>query len=213
LVKTAVAEAIPKELRLKMAEHDHDHAHDGAGHHHHGEHDPHTWLGVPQAIKMVEQIRATLQKVDPANKEKYAERAQKFIDEINALHAYAKEKLAGKMNRQLVTMHESLGYFAKSFDLDIVGSIQPGPNVEPDQRSTAELAELCKKKDVRVIAIEPQYNVNTAESLQRELARKGVKVELVEIDPFETADPKELDANLYIKVMKRNIDNLAKSLP
>lgn len=217
LVLDPVADALPKKLLLKMAaDHDHGHAHDHGdehGHHHHGEYDPHVWLGIPQAIQMVEQISTKLQAVDPKNKETYAARAKDYISEIEKLQEYGKKKLEGKKNRQLVTMHESLAYFANSFDLEIVGSIQLRPNVEPDQRSTAELVDLCKKKDVRVIAIEPQYRPGSAEALKRELARQGVKVELIHIDPIETADSNNLNANLYVNVMKQNIDNLAKALP
>lgn len=212
IIVDPVAQAIPRDQLLKMAEHDHDHHH-GDHHHHHGEFDPHTWLGVPQAIKMVEQISATLQKADPAHKDDYAARAREYIGEIEKLQSYGKDKLAGKMNRKLVTMHESLGYFAKSFDLEIAGSIQQSPNVEPDQRTLANLIKLCKDKDVRGITIEPQYRAGSADTLKRELERKGLKVELIEIDPLETITPTELNADAYIKTMRRNIDNLAKGLP
>ena len=33
--------------------------------HHHGNYDPHIWLGIPQAIKMVEEIRDALKEVGP----------------------------------------------------------------------------------------------------------------------------------------------------
>jgi len=215
LVTVAVAEAIPKNQRLPMAAHDHAHGHAHAGHdhHHHGEFDPHVWLGIPQAIAMVEKISATLQTIDKANEAKYAERAAKYIDELKALQKYGKDKLAGKMNRKLVTMHESLGYFAKSFDLDIVGSIQLRPNVDPDAAGMANLVKICKDKDVRVIAVEPQYPKGPAHTLQTELARHKLAVSLVEIDPFETAETGVLNEKMYIEVMKKNIDKLAKSLP
>jgi ABC-type Zn uptake system ZnuABC Zn-binding protein ZnuA len=214
LAADAVAEALPKDMLLKMAEQDHGHAHgDGHHHHHHGEFDPHTWLGIPQAVKMVEQISGTLQKADPAHKEDYAARAKKYIAEIEALESLGKDRLADKKNRKLVTMHESLGYFAKSFDLDIVGSIQQSPNVEPDARTLTKLVKLCKEKDVRVIAIEPQFKAGAANTLKRELERNGVKATLIEIDPMETVEPGKLDEGFYVRTMKRNIDNLAKGLP
>jgi len=220
LAAVAVADAIPRDQRLKMAAHDHHahdhahgHAHGGHDHHHHGEYDPHVWLGIPQAIAMVEKVDATFQKMDKANAAKYAERAAKYIDELKALQQYGKDKLAGKMNRKLVTMHESLGYFAKSFDLDIVGSIQLRPNVEPDAATMANLVKICKEKDVRVIAVEPQYPKGPAQTLQRELARHKLEVGLIEIDPFETAETGVLNEKMYVEVMKKNIDNLAKGLP
>jgi ABC-type Zn uptake system ZnuABC Zn-binding protein ZnuA len=114
-------------------------------------------------------------------------------------------------------MHDSLGYFADAFGLKVVGSIQIRPGVEGDPRALAQLVEACEKNHVRVIAVEPQYPKKSAEVLQKHLREKNLTIELVEIDPLETAPVAGSNGNpdpaYYMKRMKQNIDDLAKALP
>ena len=62
-----------------------------------------------------------------------------------------------------------------------------------------------------VIAVEPQYPEAAAKRLQDEVGDK-VKVITVKIDPLETAEEKELTADLYIKTMRDNLRALAEQL-
>jgi len=70
--------------------------------------------------------------------------------------------------------------------------------------------------DVRVIAIEPQFNRGQADNLFRDLRAKGVDVKSAVVDPMETAPPVARgnpDPNFYYERMKANIDELAKAFP
>lgn len=191
---------------------------DGAKHKH-GEHDPHFWLAPRQAIEMTRIIAAKLGQVDPDKKKGYDLRAEKFVAELKELEDYGKAKFREKKNKQVVTMHESFAYFAKAFDLTIAGSIQRYPGIEPDSVTRGNLVSLCKKKDgPRVIAVEPQYSNAQAEALQASLKKDGIHVEIVMLDPLETADIASTskfnpDPGYYFKKMRENIDTLAKALP
>src|SRR5262249_34501976 len=157
---------------------------EGDGHHHHGEWDPHAWLGIDQAILMVQQIAKTLKETDPGNASNYDARAAKYVQKLQELQKYGKDKLAGKSNHKLVAMHEQLAYSCRSFDLELIDSIRPRPGIEADLPKLAELQEICRQKDVRLIAVEPQYRQSgAAEKLQAALKQKGHNIELVEVDP------------------------------
>jgi ABC-type Zn uptake system ZnuABC Zn-binding protein ZnuA len=188
---------------------------DDHGHHHHGDYDPHVWLGIPESIKMVNAIRDSLQQIDPKNKEGYAKRAAAYVKELEKLQADGLAELKKKKNKKLVATHESLRYFGKSFGLEILDSIQPRAGIEPDATKMRDLVKLMKEKDIRVIATEPQYQSShkLAEILKENLAKQKIEVKLVEIDPLETAQAKDLDAGYYVKKMRENITNLAKALP
>lgn len=185
----------------------------GHGHHHHGDYDPHVWLGIPESIKMVNAIRDTLQEVDPKNKEGYAKRAAAYVKELQKLQADGLAELKKKKNKKLIATHDSLRYFGKSFGLEILDSIQPRPGIEADATKMTNLVKIMKDKDVHVIATEPQYPRKLAEILKSKLEKLNVKVNLVEIDPMETAQAEDLDAGYYVKKMQENIANLAKALP
>jgi zinc transport system substrate-binding protein len=198
----------------KKGEHEHEHEH--------GDYDPHIWLGIPQAIALVEIIRDELKKVDPPHEADYDENAAKYIQKLNDLHAYGKERLKGKKNRKIIAFHESLGYFATSFDVEIVGVLQRVPGAEAGQAEMVKLAQECREKDVRVIAVEPQYPTETSARILRDAMKdRGKEIAFVEIDPMETAEKKDLaddekelkSPEWFDKKMRQNLDNLAKGLP
>lgn len=204
----------------KQEEHEHAHAHE----HEHGEYDPHIWLGIPQAIVLVEIIRDELKKVDPTHEAEYDENAAKYIDKLKNLHAYGEKQLKDKKNRKVIAFHESLGYFAKSFALDIVDVIEETPGAEANPGHIVKLAQKCLANNIRVLAVEPQYPTGTsAEKISKAVKQKDKdkNVALVEIDPLETTnkddltdDGKELKSpEWYDKKMRENLDKLAEALP
>jgi zinc transport system substrate-binding protein len=185
-------------------------------HHHHGDHDPHLWLGLPQARAMVDVIAGALAESDKDNAETYKTNAKKYNQELTDLEEYGKKAFASKTNKSFIATHDSLRYFAKTFDLDFVDSIMPAPGMEADASQLTKLVELCKSKKIGVLAVEPQYSRSQAERLARTVKNAGVDIKIVEIDPMETCVPGR-DGNpspkLYLERMKKNIDNLAGALP
>lgn len=203
IIKTA--EAIPTD-RLREGGCDCD----DPNHKHHGVYDPHVWLGVPEAITIVGKIRDSLKRADPDHSAGYDERAERYIERLTKLHEEGKAAFATKKNRNILTFHDSLRYFARAFDLTVADSIQIAPGVDVDGKRIQNLIALCKEKDVRVIAIEPQFDAsNSAMPIARAL--KG-KIEMVTVDPLETAKPDDLNADWYERKMRENIRNLAEKL-
>ena len=209
-----LADKLPASLRKKGEEHaeEHGHGHEGHdhAHHHHGEFDPHVWLGIPQAIGMVEQIRDGLAAADGAHAAAYNRNAAAYIARLKELHAEGKKKLAG-LKVPVITFHESMGYFADSFGLNVLGSIQPTPGEAPSPQKYKALVEKCPRGSTVIIAVEPQYPETAADTLKKALTNAGVKaVHLVIVDPLETRSADELNAGWYERKMRANIDNLAK---
>lgn len=211
-----VGESLPDKKLLKIGEHEHEHEEEAHGHHHHhGEYDPHAWLGIDEAILMLEKIRDELSTLDPAHKEAFRKNADKYIGELKKLHEYGKEKFAMKKNKRIIATHDSLRYFARSFGLDVVAHIMPQPGVEADANKLKQLVDIMndKKHPVRIITVEPQYSKATAETLYGQVKRQQPDAQLVEFDTIETAPSRsELTKDLYINVMKDNINRLAKAM-
>jgi ABC-type Zn uptake system ZnuABC Zn-binding protein ZnuA len=80
----------------------------------------------------------------------------------------------------------------------------------------ARLVDICNRKGVGVIAVEPQYSRQQADALAKVLRGKGIEVKIALVDPMETAAPiarGNPDPNFYYDRMKANIDELAKAFP
>lgn len=206
-----LGKAVPPESRRKLTEAERQHDHHGHSHAH-GTHDPHVWLGIPEAILMVERLRDELKRVDPAHAADYDRRAVDYVARLRTLHETGKKDLVSLKpeQRRLVTMHDSLYYFARAFDLKIVGSLQSHAGVELDAVDMKKLIDLCKTENVAAITVEPQYPKNSAETLRKELGANTPK--LVVLDTLETAEPGELNADWYELKMRQNLKNLADGL-
>lgn len=203
-----LGEKIPEDQLLQGECHHAGHQHE----HDHGR-DPHIWLSPDFAIRMTESIRDELKERDPAHAAGYEERAAEYIAKLKKLKADGLEMLKDKKDRKLVTFHESLNYFARSFDLTIAGVVQKKPGVEPNTTEIAELVKMCDEKKVRLIAVEPQYggaSSGSADAILKELRRKpNLKdAALVEIDPLETVTPSGLTPDWYEKRMRANLESL-----
>lgn len=203
---------IPPAQLIDAAPHEHK---PGEPHHHHDSpYDPHVWLSPDRAAEMVVGLRDELKTFDSDHATGYDERAAAYLDKLKQLKAYGVAALAGKSDRKLITFHESLAYFARTFDLEIVGVVQQQPGVEPTEQDVIKLIQLCKERGVRLIAVEPQYSANTsAKTLRDRLMREGIPdVELVEIDPLETVTADELTEDWYERKMRANLDILAQKM-
>lgn len=181
--------------------------------HVHGEYDPHVWLGIPQAVEMVNKLAADLAERDPPNADKYKKNAAAYVKKLEELKAYGDKAFAGipKEKRKLIAFHDSLRYLARSFDFEVADVIEVRPGTKPDAVQFKRLLDRVRNDGVRVIAIEPQYAAS-ADSLMEAFKKSSVEnVVAVEIDPLETGNPDDLGADFYIKKLKQNIDALAKA--
>jgi ABC-type Zn uptake system ZnuABC Zn-binding protein ZnuA len=214
LKHVALGERLPKDmLREGTCTCGHEHKQSEQHDHDHG-YDPHVWMGIPEAIAIVEMIRAELTQIDPAHADGYKQRAEALIGRLTKLQGEGRAQLEAKKEKaRLLTHHDSLHYFARSFGAEIVDAIEL-PGREPSGKRLNQLVEICKSKNVRLIAVEPQYPANTgARAVLRELQLKGVEnPEFVELDPLETADAGDLTPDFYERRLRANLDNLAKVL-
>jgi ABC-type Zn uptake system ZnuABC Zn-binding protein ZnuA len=219
LVTLNVGEVLEKKHHdLMLHAEAHEHADADGKTHKHGEHDPHIWLGPPQAMAMTKIVADKLGEIDSANAKGYAKRAEQLIEELKELEAYGKAAFKNKKNKKIVTTHEAFGYFAEAFGLEIVDAIQKMPGMDADAANAARLAKQCRDEKVAVIAVEPQYSRAQAEALQATLKRDKVDIQIVTLDPLETTDLQagkkhNPDPKYYLRKMKENIDTLAKALP
>jgi ABC-type Zn uptake system ZnuABC Zn-binding protein ZnuA len=168
--------------------------------------DPHVWLGIPEAVLMVKRVVAELKDADKAHADGYEQRGNAFVEKLNRILKDGRDKLPGKKeDRRLVSTHDALFYFARAFDLDVVGHIRPAAEVGISPTELHDLAELVKEKKVHVVTTEPQFRDTDARQLEKEV---GFKLKLVEVDPLETAGG-DLDEGWYERKMRDNLEHLA----
>jgi len=201
-----------KKVAGEKPKHDHD---DGPGHHHdhEGEWDPHIWLGFASTVPpMIDEICEQLTAIDKEHAADYESNAAEFKKELVKLGSDAQKALADKKDRRLITYHDSLSYLARDLKLEIVETIQITPGESPTSDRYKNLINLCKDRKIKYIATERHSPETQAKKIKEELKAKDVDVKVFRIDPLETADPKELNADWYKSEMEKNIETLEKEL-
>lgn len=208
-----LAEKLPKD---KLLEGHCDHADHKNNPDHKHDKDPHVWLSPDFAVLMVNTIRDELIAADPAHKDGYESRAKAYVEKLEKLKTDGVAMLKDKKDNRIVTFHDSMTYFANTYNLDIRDVLTQKPGQEPDEKQFKKLIRICtdQTKPTRVIVTEPQYSTsNLGKKLQDELIAKGVKDPvLVEFDTLETVKPDDLKPEWYETKMRANLTALSGAL-
>ncbi len=124
--------------------------------------DPHWWQDPRRAILAVEAIRASLTAADPAGRAGYARRARAYTAKLRRLDREIARCMARipAGQRKLVTTHDSLGYLAARYDIEVIGSVIPSLSTQA-QPSAKEVDELVGQiEDEGVNAVFPEAAVS-----------------------------------------------------
>ena len=168
--------------------------------------DPHAWQDVTNVILYTKNVRDALITIDPANKDRYEANAKAYIDQLQSLDAWVKSQVAliPTDKRKLVTNHDALGYFARRYGFQIIGTVIPSATTEasdPSAKQTAELLNIIKSSGVHAIFSENMANPKLAQTLANE-AGVVVGPELY----TDALGPIGSDGETYIKMIKHNAD-------
>ncbi len=124
--------------------------------------DPHWWQDPRNAARAVAAIEAALAKAEPAAARGFADRAAAYTERIDALDeavAACVDRLPPQQ-RKLVTTHDSLGYYARRYGLEVIGAVIPSRSTLA-QPSAGELTQLVQTiRDAGVKAIFAESSVN-----------------------------------------------------
>ena len=168
------------------------------GDHHHDAGDPHFWLDPTKAITYVENIRDGLSQADPAGKDVYAANAAAYIAQLQELDTWIAQQVGQSIpaeRRQIVTNHESFGYFADRYGFTIIGTVVPSVSTgsAPSAQQLARLVDRIKATGAPAIFLETGANPQLA---QQVAAETGVKVVTDLVQPLHHA-ARRSRADLY----------------
>jgi zinc/manganese transport system substrate-binding protein len=159
-------------VRTLEGGHEHDEEEEHAGEEEEHEIDPHWWQDPRNAVIAVGEIERSLAIVDAAGAQGYEERAAAYRDQIERLDAAVRECWARVPPRQrkLVTTHDALGYYARRYGLEVVGTVIPSLSTqgEPSAGELAELAETIRRERVRVVFAESSVNSKVEQAIADE---------------------------------------------
>ena len=135
--------------------------------------DPHWWQDPRNVLLALEAIRRQLARIDPAGRAAYArnaERAARRLRELDRAIAACVERVP-RAKRKIVSTHDSLGYLARRYGIEVVGAVIPSLSTQA-QASAGDVEELVEQiRRERVEAIFPESAVNP--DIERAIAREA----------------------------------------
>lgn len=156
-------------------DHDDDHGHDHAA----SDTDPHLWLDTDNARAIARIAADALAEADPAHRETYADNAERFIADMDALDAAIGARLAPVQDRPYVVFHDAYQYFEHRYGTNAVGAITIAPDVKPGARRLAEIRNRLEETGAVCVFHEPQFPPTLAETVTR-----GTQAEAGVLDPL-----------------------------
>ncbi len=131
--------------------------------------DPHWWHDPRNAEAAVGEIQRRLAAADPAHARAFARNARAYRAELRALDAGIERCMDAipAIRRKLVTDHDAFGYFAKRYDIEVVGAVIPSQTTEaqPSAKDLSALARLIEREHVAAIFPESSLSADVAEAI------------------------------------------------
>ena len=180
--------------------------------HHHSEFDPHVWHDVANAMVMVEAIRDALSAADPAYAAGYAANADAYLAELAELDGWvtAQIKSIPPQRRKLVTAHNTFGYFAQRYGLEVIGSALSSLSTEDADPSAGELAALIEEIRAEGVPALFAENVSNPDLIERIAQETGITVgEPLYTDALGAAGS---DGATYIEMVRHNVTAVVAAL-
>ena len=181
-------------------------AHEGHGH---GLEDPHFWFDPLRVKVAVDEIVSQLSALDPDNAGAYSANASFYKEQLDELHAWTESQVetVPEDRRQLVTSHDSLGYFANLYGFEVAGVILSiTTEVEPSAESLAELAETIEELEVSAVFGETTVSERLATSLATETGAKLVRLYSGSLGQEGSG------AETYIGMVRTNVSRISEAL-
>jgi len=165
---------------------------------------PHYWLDPGNGRRMAKAIEGKLAQLAPADAAYFAERYADFDRRLTEGERHWKAALAPYQRTKVVTYHRSWPNFVDAFGLDVVGYVEPKPGIPPSPAHTLALIQEMKRLGIKLIIVEPYFDLRTPNAIARET---GAKVLVV---PPSVGGVKE--ASDYIRLFDYDVNLLVSTL-
>jgi zinc/manganese transport system substrate-binding protein len=134
----------------------------------HPQGNPHYWLDPDNGRLVAKAIQGKLEAMDHANSAYFAQRYADFDKRLTEASKRWSAAMAPYKGAKIVTYHRSWPNFADRFGLDVIGYVEPRPGIPPSPSHTLDLINEMKRQNVKLILVEPYFDLKTPQSIGRE---------------------------------------------
>ena len=171
--------------------------------------DPHIWLDLDNAQKMVDNIAEAFIKKDSRNSDYYKKNAHDYKLKLMALDQRYSSELTGCESKTILHAgHWAFAYLAKRYNLQYVAASNVFADAEPSPQQILTLIEQIKRENVPYVYYEDMSNPRLAQTIARETGTGLLKL-------YNGHDLKKSDIKAgesFISIMEKNLINLKKGM-
>ena len=170
--------------------------------------DPHWWHDPRNAQRAVTTIRDALIDADPAGRTAYHRNAEAYLEDLRRLDQSVERCMARvpEERRKLVSTHDSLAYYARRYDVEVIGTVIPSLSTQgqPSAGETRELVDTIEREKVKAIFTESSVNPKVERAIAEE-AGASIGAPLW----ADTLGPEGSSGDTYVKSIAANTRALA----
>src|SRR5437762_3899568 len=140
----------------------------------HPQGNPHYWLDPDNGLRVAKGIADKLSEMHPGDAAYFAQRYAEFEQKLKQADQQWMAQMKPYAGRKIVTYHRSWPNFAGHFGLNVVGYVEPRPGIPPSPQHTVELIGQMKRDGVKIIMVEPYFDLKTPNSIASATSGKVV---------------------------------------
>jgi zinc/manganese transport system substrate-binding protein len=134
----------------------------------HPQGNPHYWLDPDNGRRIAKAILDKLSLMAPADAPYFGSRYADFDKRLAEAEKRWDSMMAPYKGLKIVTYHRSWPNFVDRFGLDVIGYVEPRPGIPPSPRHTIDLIAEVKRQNVKILLVEPYFDLKTPQSIGRE---------------------------------------------
>ncbi len=168
---------------------------------------PHYWLDPQNGRRIAQGILTKLKQMAPQDAAYFDQRYQAFDQRLTQQEEQWDERMKPFRGKKVVTYHRSWPNFVRRFGLQVVDYVEPRPGIPPSPGHTVELIQTMRREGIKVILVEPYFDLKTPNAVARETGGKVVVMlpsvggEKEVTDYFQLFD---YDINLLVRAFQPN---------
>lgn len=176
--------------------------------------DPHVWFDVSLWKQAAKAVAKGFSDADFKNKEAYLLNLESYLNELDELENYIRNKASEipESQRVLITAHDAFNYFGNAYGFEVRGLQGISTDSEAGTADVSELADFIAQRQIKAIFAESSVPPKTIEALQAAVKAKGFNVSVGGELYSDSLGGNALEDDTYILTFKSNINTIAKAL-
>jgi len=176
--------------------------------------DPHVWMSPGIWVDVLAVVRDTLIAAMPDSETTFRQNADRHIEEVRGLHAFAKKVLATipVENRVLMTAHDAFGYFGRSYAIEVLGIQGISTQSEAGLNRIGEMVDMLVDRKIAAVFVESSVSDRNVRALIEGAASKGHEVRIGGELYSDAMGPLDSYEGTYLGMLDHNITVITSAL-